>query len=431
MISQYEGPLQRDDVIPMNYRLAVILPSPFSGGVIRSLINICRMLVLGAQRSGDKLKLVVGLPRMQGWSIRNAEIFSSLGIETRFFDQKAIQSDKLKGSYACLGVSLEDGIPDTTIFFDDGIANFEDVDFWYLISDSVLGPLPAHRKYACMVYDYANRYVPEIFDESQWKKFYLRAGVATSADFIVTTTRQTRLDAINFAGVNPEKAHVFPIEFDAIDDGFELDTKLVNQFDSRSFILWPTILSGHENHESALLDLEIFLKNNDLQVLIIGRGTNSFNPKNHEPMVDHPYIRRIRGLIDSSEILEERLIFLDYVSDKLLLTLMRLAFCILHTSHGDNGTYTVVEAAWQGTPAISNRYPAMEEVGEYFKLPLEFFDHYTSGSLVNSLWHLQHNYEDIYSRLPSRDALSRFSYDHLAEKYWRLFSANMRLVLEG
>jgi len=414
----------------MTLRLAVILPSPYTGGVVRSLTNICRMLVLGSRRCGDELQLIVGLPKSQSWSLQNAEIFDQLGIQTRFFEQKSITRESLIGSYACHGIDTSVGLPAEAICFEDGIANFEDADFWYLISDALQGPLPAHRKYACMVYDYANRYVPEIFSEEQWRDFCFRAEATARANFVVTTTKQARRDVINFAGADPESVQIFPIEFDPIEAvGLDPDPASATQFTTGSFVLWPTIISGHENHMPVLADLERFLAGNDLRVVIIGKGTSSFDPENGAPVIQHPYVEGIRRLIASSRVLRSRLVFLDFVSDELLLVLMRRALCVLHTSRGDNGSYTVVEGAWQGTPALSNRYPAMEDVGEYFGLPLEFFDYYRQGSLSEGLQRLQQNREDLCQRLPSREALARFSYDHLAERYWQLFSTNMLKAL--
>lgn len=415
----------------MIYKLAVILPSPYTGGVVRSLTNICRMLVLGARRCGDDLQLIVGLPKTQSWSLQNAGIFDELGIQTRFFEQKPISRESLMGSYACYGIEPPVELPAEAICFADGIANFEDADFWYLISDAVQGPIPAHRKYACMVYDYANRYVPEIFEEEKWRDFHFRAEATARADFVVTTTRQTRRDVINFAGADPEKVNVFPIEFDPIDIiGRNEEPVEANRFETNSFILWPTIVSNHENHLPILKELDNFLANNQLQVIVVGKGTSSFSPEVDQPSVQHLYVDEVRRLVGSSKTLSARMVFLDFVSDELLLTLMQRALCLLHTSRGDNGTYTVVEGAWQGTPALSNRYPAMEDVGEYFGLPLEFFDYYRPGSLTQGMQRLQQNRDDLCRRLPTRDDLAHFGYDALAERYWQLFSTNMLKALE-
>lgn len=416
----------------MTFKLAVILPSPYTGGVVRSLINICRMLVLGAQRAGAPLEITVGLPKTQPWSASNAEALATLGVQTRFFKLGRIRRESLVGAYACLGMETVADSPSEFVLFEDGIANFEDMDFWYLISDALDGPLPPHRRYACMVYDYANRYVPEIFDESQWRGFHHRAGVTVNADFVVTTTHQTRTDVINFSGADPDRVHVLPLEFDPIEDCDKCDVVGEDEaFENGSFILWPTIISGHENHLPVLRELEGFLATNDMRVVVIGNRTKSFDPTNATPAIKHPYVDSVRDLIGSSSVLKKRLVFLDFVSDGLLLALMRKAMCVLHTSRGDNGTYAVVEAAWQGTPAISNRYQAMQDVGEYFELPLEFFDFYRRGSLSTGLSRIRNSRTEICLRLPSRDTLRKYSYEQIADRYWNSFLEKVRSVLEG
>lgn len=415
----------------MTYRLAVILPAPYTGGVVRSLLNICRMLVMGARACGDELRLTLGLPKEQNWSLHHERIVAGLGIQTRFFELQIIARASLDGAYLSFGIDTTADLPVKAVVFNDGIANFEDSDFWYLISDAVPAPLPAHRKYACMIYDYANRYVPEIFHEEQWKGFHFRAKATQEAAFVVTTTAQTRRDAITFAGADPARAHVFPLEFDPVDStNFDINPKELEMFTAESFVLWPTIISGHENHLLVLAGLEEFLATNDLQVVVIGKGTSSFDPQNDHPLIQHPYVESVRELIASSRQLRERIVFMDFVSDEVMLALMRKALCVLHTSRGDNGSYTVVDAAWQGTPSLSNHYPAMENVGEYFGIPLEFFDFYRPGSLADGLRRVQRNRSLLCSNLPPRSRLKEYSFEKLAVRYWQLFSAQMRQVLE-
>lgn len=399
------------------YKIAMILPSPFSGGVVRSLVNICRMLSIGARKCDDEVELIVGIPEEQELSLENKKIFSEMGIELRFFKQNVINSASLMGAYRAYCVDSTANSPAEFVYFDDGVINFEDADFWYIISDGVRGALPLHKKYACMVYDYANRYAPEIFNEAQWQAAHFRTELAAKANFVVTTTDQTRRDVINFAGVLPGKVHVFPLEFDPI----TLASNEQNEFDYDEYILWPTIISSHENHPFIIEGFKEFLEANDMKIIIIGKGTSSFDPKNKSPSVRHPYVENIRKLIGSSKLLKDRLIFLDYVSDGDLITLMKNAFCVLHTSRGDNGSYTIVEAAWMGTIALSNRYPAIEEVGRYFQLPLEYFDYYRPGSLTHSLRRLQHNRAELIQHLPSREVLKKYSYENLAKEYWEMF----------
>lgn len=416
----------------MAYRLAVILPAPYTGGVVRSLINICRMLVIGARACGDELSLTLGLPKGQSWSLHHQRIVAGFGIQTRFFELQSIARASLDGAYSSFGINTTVDLPAEAVVFNDGIANFEDSDFWYLISDAVPSPLPAHRKYACMIYDYANRYEPSIFDEEQWKGFHFRADATQGAAFVVTTTAQTRRDAITFAGADPERVHVFPLEFDPVDStNFDITLPELEMFPVESFVLWPTIISQHENHLPVLAGLEEYLATNDMQVVVIGKGTSSFNPHNEHPSIRHPYVESVRKLIASSRLLYKRIVFKDFVSDEVMLALMRKALCVLHTSRGDNGSYTVVEAAWQGTPSLSNRYPAMENLGEYFGIPLEFFDFYRPGSLADGLRLVQRNRALLCSNLPPRSRLKEYSFENLAVRYWQLFSAQMSQALEA
>ncbi|WP_139165590.1 glycosyltransferase family 4 protein [Microvirga guangxiensis] len=364
------------------------------------------------------------------------DALKNLGVVIRPFRRQLIEHSKLDAYYnSFIPINGRPG-SDRYIVFNDGVSNFEEVDLLLIASDHIEADIPPHQKYGMLLYDYVQRYHPHIYNEDQWSKFPIRARVTSKADFVLTTTQQTRRDAISYAGVDPNRAFVLPIEFDA--PATLKDRSGSSPADIHSgaepaarHILWPTIVSAHENHSFILDGLEHFLQKNSLKVKVTGFHTGSFDPKNKKPVLQAPHIEQVRSRIKRSSVLQRCLSFEDYVEDHEFWDLMENALCVLHSSTGDNGSYTILEGAWLGTPTLSSRYPAMEEVAQAFDLRPTWFSLEDPSSLSRALDHVFDNFADLRSSLPSRDALSRNRYDNLATKYWREFSSIVKAALQG
>ena len=308
------------------------------------------------------------------------------------------------------------------LIFNDGISNFEESDLWFILSDHVYNPLPPHRPYGIMVYDYVQKYHPDILNKDGWQIFQKRAQVTCDARFVITTTEQTRRDVINFAGADPRLVHRFPIEFDPplhlINGDSQIDHHLLKP---GSYVIWPTMLSSHENHLQILEELDLFLSQSAIKILIAGFGTESMNPKNNHSIIHHPYIVKIREKIARSTNLQNNLIIRGFIPDTEYASLLKNAACLLHTSSGDNGAYAPIEAAWLGVHSICNDYPAMQEFSAQFNVPCVWFNPNSRHSLCKALTEALKQKSTYRTLLPSQDALRAYSFDQLAAEYWQRF----------
>lgn len=402
-------------------KLSVILPAPFQGGVMRSAMNICRMLTLGARAFGDRLDVSFGFPHGLEFDHDKVEALRQLDVHVRPFLSNTTPAGHISAYYSDFIHVRERRPAQRYIAFNDGVSNFEEADLWLIISDHIYTPVPPHRRYAVVVYDYVQKYCPDILCDDDWITFATRAQVTCDADFVITTSEQTRKDAISFAGVAPARVHRLPVEFDPPRHIREAAPVTGAPRSALPYIMWPTILSQHENHLAALAGLSIFLESQPHQLVITGFHTKSFDPGNEQPSVDHPYVRKVRSFIEGSPELQKRITFKGFVSDAEFARLMQGAAAVLHTSTGDNGTYTALEAAWLGVQTVCSRYPAMEQLANQFELPLVKFDIYDTGSLIAALrGGIQHSQEYRQS-LPTHEQLARFRFDRLAPEYWLRF----------
>lgn len=389
---------------------------------MRSAMNIIRMLALGSRACGDRLELSFGFPEGLEFDHGDVETLRELDVRIRPFQVMALPAEHISAYYGDFVPAQKRTGAQHYIAFNDGVSNFEEADLWLIVSDHIYTPIPPHRRYGVVVYDYVQKYFPDILGDADWMTFATRAQITCDANFVITTSDQTRMDVITYAGADPARVHRFPVEFDPPKHIQDVETSPSDgDDDARPYIMWSTILSQHENHLSTLSGLARFVESFPHEIVVTGFHTKSFDPGNSKPSVDHPYVRSVRTAIERSPQLRERIRFRGFVSDAEYGRLMARATAVLHTSTGDNGTYSALEAAWLGVQTVCSRYPAMEQLAKQFGLPLILFDVDESGSLVDALRDGLENSALHRRRLPSREQLSRFRYDLLSPEYWQRF----------
>lgn len=399
--------------------IAVIIPtSAFEGGVVRNTLNMLRMLALGARKHGDPLTLSFGYPEEMNTGRWRLEELEDEGIQIRPYQRQSMPAEALAPYYEVMLEPRHSAKVPSYAVFNDGISNFEDADLWLFISDHLSEMPPPHKPYGVIVYDFVNRYYPDIWAEPNWEAGETRALLVQHSAFVITTTRQTKQDVVSYVGYPARKVHVLPIEFDPLEELAPSTNRA-----TLKQIVWPTIMSQHENHEAVLAGLEAFLRRNrSFRVIVLGPHTQQMDSR--KPVTnDHPYIHRLRGIIAKSTELSSRVEFPGYVDDHRYQHILKSSAVLLHTSRCDNGSYTVIEAAWLNTPAVSARYAAMEEVAQQFELPLVFFDYNIKDDLVNKLEDAIARRDDLKQLLPDHLSLGSHSYRELASRYWEQFRA--------
>ena len=413
--------------------LAIILPAAYRGGTLRGALNIARMLKIGAAACGDALALSFGhIDDPTLYADADFEALRALGARIRPFRHEIIPASALASLYGgWVPIDPARRAPEYLVF-NDGVSNFEDADFWLIISDRLNVALPPHRRYAVVVYDYIQRYVPAIFGTTPeraplWLQFEAYAEAARRAEFVICTTDQTRRDCIGYVGVEPERARLFPMEFDPL-----AEQAAARRASRDPYILWTTNSTHHKNHLNVLEGLERFFRRYpDLPhaVRISGVLTNLFDASaRDEPHFDDPYLVAVRAKIAECEAVRARLRILGNLPDSQYVSQLAHADLLLHGALYDNGTFSVVEAAWFGVPAVSSLYPAMREIEARFGVPLEYFEASDPDSLAAALGRAFADPAALRARLPQRERLRQHSFEVTAPQYWTAFKQALALA---
>jgi glycosyltransferase involved in cell wall biosynthesis len=103
--------------------------------------------------------------------------------------------------------------------------------------------------------------------------------------------------------------------------------------------------------------------------------------------------------------------------------LLQEAAFLWHAGRIDNGTFSVVEAAGVGVPALSSDYRPMREMNEQFSLNLAWMDPSDPQSMAQALKDMEQKHMERRAMLPTSDQLASQSIDRLASAYWKAASA--------
>jgi glycosyltransferase involved in cell wall biosynthesis len=383
-------------------RLAVLLPHAYLGGTIRLLQNLVRHL--GARWPGP---LVLGIPAAHLPAVA-AELDAVRrdvpGLEIRGLHWRQLEPDDARALAAEAGLDVGRWISGRYQVPTDGGADFRDCGFWLFVSDRLEYPLVPLRPYGVFVTDHLQRYVPEIFDatayadpdSAPWN--FLRN--VRNADLVVATSRDTAADVIGYAGARGPVVRL-PTTLDV--DHF---TRLAAAAEAAAadadgmlpaapFFAWVTNPSPHKNQFRMLRAIDRYLRalGGGLEIVVTGVWTDLFDPDlpaerraGREPQWNTPHVCQVRETVAAlAPEVRRRIRFLGAVPDDAYARVLRSARFLAHNVIADNGTFSAVEAALLGTPAVSSDYPQMREIDEAFGLGLRFFDPFDERATAEAL----------------------------------------------
>jgi len=382
-------------------RLAVLLSHAYLGGTIRLLVNLVRHL---AARWPGPLVLAVPADHLPVIADDLAALRRDLpGLEVRGLRWLQLEPEAARTTAAEAGLDVGRWISGRYQVPGDGGADFLDCDFWLFVPDRLEHPLVPRRPYGVFVTDHLQRYVPEIFDtaayatpeSAPWN--FLRN--VRNADLVVATSRDTAADAVSFAGALGPVVRL-PTTLDV--DHFErLATEAAAggtadpPLPGRPFCAWVTNPTAHKNHLRMLAAIDRYCRElgGSLDVVVMGPWTDLFDPDlpaerrlGRAPLWSEPHVRRVREAVAAlAPEVRRRLRFLGCVPDHAYARVLRSARFLAHNVVADNGTFSVVEAALLGRPAVSSDYPQMREIDEAFGLGLRFFDPFDGAATAEAL----------------------------------------------
>jgi glycosyltransferase involved in cell wall biosynthesis len=386
-------------------KIAIVLPQGYRGGTLRAIKLIAAALHVGSRRVGEPADIV--LAHLEDRETYPDREFHDLlpGISRRPFAWKLL--DREAAERACRYQGHEVALDGTRFLVpDDGINSFVDCDLWLVISDRLTHPLLPVRPYALIVFDYIQRYQPILSDDDDDIPF-LHA--ARSASAVIVTTRFTRDDAAQYAGVDPHLIHVVP---HVLPDFPEPTVTMAN---AGKYFLWPTNAAAHKNHVNSLHALRFYYEELDgsLQCWITGVNSHAlFSGK-------YPHLEQAKALFDSNPTLRRNLVLCGELPDPIYQRYLAGARFLWHTAVVDNGTFAAIEAASLGIPVLSSRYPAMQEMNESHDLNAVWLDSNEPRQMALQLRRMEAD-ETGRRQRPSRQSLQAKSREDAATAYWRV-----------
>ena len=394
------------------FTLGVFLPAAYQGGSLRGAKNIAKMLKLGSQYHGEEITVVFSCVE-NVYDIKQ-EFADLLELDIVVRETKWAEISREEADIAMVfngGKKLlnDEGYLVPT----DGIANFSDCDFWLIVSDRTELPLLPTRPYGVVIYDYIQRYVPEIFG-SYFERPFL--STARKAEFIFVTTPQTRNDVIQYVGISSERVILIPMEFNSLSLMAEKSKR------KKDYFIWTTNSTDHKNHFRAFEALDIYYKKyaGNFDIYITGPFSSIFFDKDIEPKFKSEHVLKTRKLLKEKQFLKSKINILGNLQDDSYTEVLANARFLWHPTLIDNGTFSVIEAAYYEVPSLSSDYPQMQYIDQRFKLNLSFTDPLCSETMAEDLAKMEKNCNEKSQLLPDKEYLGQFTYKNLAPNFWTI-----------
>ena len=426
-VMRYNPGAEKEPAVAGNRRVAVILPKAYRGGTLRATKDLAKMLKWGSRQRGVELDVVLACRKdVYDFDSEFSEI-REFGIQVRPLEWKTVTDEaRTIGELSSTGL-VADARHDQFALPCDGSNDFLDCDFWLFVSDRFDVPLLPIRPYGAVIFDYIQRYVPEVFTDSQ---FVLQAEgmipFVREASFLIVTTPATRGDLNAYAGVPERKIFQIPLFFELIKEceGPRLWKE--------EYIVWVSNPTPHKNHARVLRGLEKYYDElgGKLKTILVGPEVDFFSASNDRPGIkEMPTVARVRSLISNSPSLLKNLRITGELPPAAYASAIKHARFLLHGNLYDNGTFSVIDAASLGVPSLSSRYPAMEYLNELCRLNLMFFDPYSVDDLAQALKLMESRERPV--DLPDRGFLEQFHWKKSGDALCAVVLERMKMSRPG
>lgn len=391
-------------------KIALILPVLYSGGSFRGAKQLANILQEAAQSTGEKLELVFA--HLDDSNFYSNDKFNDLSptIKRRTYKWQTLDHKAARRAMIYAGYSDWQSEKINYIVPDDGINQFLDCDLWIMISDRLTNPLLPIKPYICMVYNYLSRYFLFLNDSLESSFF----GAAQNASKVLVTTQFTAENAIQYAGVKPEKIEIMPMLTPDMSE-YCISSAVSSK---KKYFLWTTNTALHKNHVRAFLALKKYYEELDgqLNCHISGCDTDILN---RQTMSKLQHLLDSYAVYENSNCLKTALHFCGELSNSDYVKKLQNAAFVWHPAYRDNGTFTVIEAAQLGVPSLSSDYPAMQEINQQFGLDLNWMDASDPLDMALKLKLMEEQYINRENKWPLD--LTKFKHNSEAGfKYWRV-----------
>lgn len=388
-------------------KVAVVLPLEFKGGTFRGAKLLAEAIRHGSREAGEPVDMVLAYLDIEGEYSKDDFADLSPDVNLRPYVWKELDAAEARRAMRYAG--YEDWEPNLEKYriMDDGISQFGDCDLWLIVSDRILSPILPVRSIIHMVYDYVQRYVPAIMSKGADQPFL---DAARAAERVIVTTKFTYQDALQYAGITPQRLVRLPM----LSPMFECE-KIIMPSAEPDYFVWTTNSLPNKNHERALQALQHYYEDfgGELRCIVTGVNTDLFSTSLH------PHLQHVLGNLKRNKRLRQRLTFGGNLPDKDYRRLLASASFLWHPAAIDNGTFAVIEAASLGVPSLSSDYPAMREIEAQFRLNLMWQDASDPRSMADALREMELCHKERRKDLPTPEMLMSQGVQQLAHEYWK------------
>ncbi|MEI7374904.1 glycosyltransferase [Dickeya chrysanthemi] len=409
-------PLVSDNVFKKK-KIAVILPVGYLGGSLRGAQLLASAIRRGSQLCNEECQVIFYHQDIDLYSdIEFTDLDTSISI--RPFKWKLLNSEDAIRTMAYAG--YEDWHPSHECFIipDDGINYGFDCDLWLIISDRVEVPLLPVKPVVFMVYDYLQRRNNFLDQRINW----LLIDAVRRADKVLVTSEFTYNDAFQYAGIKKERLSKVPMlipDFSIENEKFKVDGyefSLSNRMDSdkEKYFVWTTNAAPHKNIDKVFEALKIYYEiyNGTMKCVVTGVNTENILQSAEK------HILRAKKVYSLSKKMKKNIIFKGNLSDYEYKLVLKSSEFLLHSANGDNGTFSVVEAAFYGVPSLSNFYPAIDEMNKNYNLNLSYFNVFDEHDFANKIKNMELSSSTLKQNLPTVESLKNHTYENYAVNYW-------------
>ena len=397
-------------IIKKKFRLGILLPAGYTGGVLDYTIRLIKAIRLGAIEAEDSLEIVFGYIDAPIFETRDwFKELIELDIPIRKFTIEQWEQLQIKEALK-LSELTQQNTSDFYAVLNDGIAYFGDCNFLLFTADRILRPLFTLSPYAVVIHDYIQRFIPEVIGSLDNSLEFF--DFARKAHAVLTTTDCTKRLAVQYAGIPTEKIHVYPNLFETNENNTDEFSKNMNKSTaSKHFFLWSTNTNPHKNHKFALNTLsEYYQLGGKLECVITGVKTDLFNLKNKYK--EGGYIQEIRDIISNDKNLKRKITAKGNMPKRQFLDTLKDAAYFIHFGYADNGNITAVDAGLLGVPTVSSDYPAMREMNEKVGLNMKFFDLDEPEKLAQRMLEWDLKLDELKEVVPTHEELAKKTIDH-------------------
>ena len=403
-------------------KIAIIIPQPYTGGVLDFSVRLALAIQQGANDKGDHVEIVVY--HMEHECYREQDYFRQLhqaGIRVASYHWSYKQKEWFQ-NFASLKKIDRDVFPQQANVLEDGVSNLKDFDYCIYTSDRIPTPCFSLKKHAVVVHDVIQRYIPEMFDLEYEIK---RQNNTRQADHVLVTTPYMRDAAINYIGLPESKVVEIPPLYEYVAPIAAVN----NENSGHAYFLWATNCSIHKNHKRALKALsEYYAKGGTLKCYITGAMTHLLSPHyTNFQEASSEYTESIRNIIKNNRDLKRNIVIKGEMEKTSYLKCLAGAKFIFHPGYADNGNGACVEALQLGVPVISASYPAMDYMNERLHAGMMMFDPMDSSDIAQKLLLMESEMQQRAKKLPTNQELMQF----MVEGQYPLIYDKIRTMIRG